>query len=180
VGLGLRTALEKKSRVAALFVPVMVAMLVVSAVRTVALARHPAYTFWNTASRIKEIIDGDPSSRRLLLAESGDQITLMTGQPSLCDDFGTVPLREEIQQQDPGWFAAWDGVIPATLAELHTRYHLQRVAVFPVSSDPGRFALLLYRLVPLSQPETGVLPHTTALKMYRRPQPSQSRKPQSG
>jgi hypothetical protein len=169
VGLGLRAALEKKSRYAAVWVPAVAAVLVLSTVRTVALLRHPTYTFWNAASRIKQIIDGDPSSRRLLLAESGDQITLMTGQPSLCDDFGAVPLRDEIRQQDPGWFATWDGVIPATLAELHTRYHLQRIAVFPVSSDPGRSALLLYRLVPPSQPETGVVLHTTTLKMYRRP-----------
>jgi hypothetical protein len=162
--------LEKRSRrYVALLMLVVIAMLVVSTSRSVALVQHPTYTFLKAANGMKQIIDRDPSVRRLLLAESGDQISLMTGQASICDDFGTVPLRDEVRQLDPGWFAAWDAVIPATLAELHTRYHLQRVAVFPVSSDPGRSVLLLYRLVPLSQPETGVLLHTTPLKMYRRP-----------
>jgi hypothetical protein len=170
VALGLRAALERESpRYSALLVALTVGMVLVFTGRTVALVRRPSYTFLNAAGSIKQIIDRDPSARRLLLAESGDQITLMTRQLSICDNFGTVPLSDEIRQQDPGWFATWDGVIPATLAELHTRYHLQRVAAFPVSGDPGRSALLLYRLVPLSQSETGVLLHTTPLKMYRRP-----------
>jgi hypothetical protein len=137
-------------------------------------ARPPsAYTFLNAAKSIKDIIDRDASPRRLLIAESGDQITLMTGQPSICDAFGVAPLREEIRQRDPGWFAAWDGVIPDTLAELHTRYHLQRVAAFPVASDPGRSVLLFYRLVPLTQPETGVLLRRPTMKFYHRPPASQ-------
>jgi hypothetical protein len=77
---------------------------------------------------MNDIISSDASPRRLLLAESGDQITLMTRQPSICDDFGVSPLREEIQERDPGWFATWDAVNPETLAELHTRYHLERVS----------------------------------------------------
>ena len=149
------------------------ALLLFFAIHTIALVRRPTYTFMNAAKSIKDIIDRDASPRQLLLAESGDQITLMTGQPSICDAFGVAPLREEIRQRDPGWFAAWDGVIPDTLAELHTRYHLQRVAAFPVSSDPGRSVLLFYRLVPLTQPETGVLMRRPTMKFYRRPPASQ-------
>lgn len=170
VALGLRAALHTTPPGYATWLVLPVAaVLLSSAIRTITLVSRPAYTFQNAAIGIKHIIDRDASSRRLLLAESGDQITLMTGQPSICDDFGATPLRDEIQQRDPGWFAAWDAINPETVAELHTRYHLQRVASFPVSSDPGRSVLLFYRLVPLSQPETGVLVRRSRLKLYRRP-----------
>jgi hypothetical protein len=170
VVLALRAALEATPprHVLWLVLPVAAALLFF-AIRTIALVSHPTYTFRNAANSIKDIIDRDPSPRRLLLAESGDQITLMTGQPSICDAFGATPLREEIRQRDPGWYAAWDAVNPEALAELHTRYHLQRFAAFPVSSDPGRSVLLFYRLVPLSEPETGVPLRRTTLKLYRRP-----------
>ncbi|HEX6494733.1 MAG TPA: hypothetical protein VF018_04570 [Acidobacteriaceae bacterium] len=168
--LGLNAAMEKTPRrYTSLLVLPVVALLGVSVIRTVALVRYPTYTFRNAANSITDIIARDPSSRRLLLAESGDQITLITGQPSICDAFGAAPLREEINQRGPGWYAAWDAVNPETLMELHTRYHLQRVAAFAVSSDPGRSVLLFYRLVPLSQPETGVLVRKGRLKFYRRP-----------
>jgi 4-amino-4-deoxy-L-arabinose transferase-like glycosyltransferase len=174
VALALRAAFEATPRRFSLWLVLPVAaVLLVFAIRAVGLVRHPAYTFLNAAKSVKDIIDREASPRRLLLAESGDQITLMTGQPSICDAFGVAPLREEIRQRDPGWFAAWDGVIPDTLAELHTRYHLQRVAAFPVASDPGRSVLLFYRLVPLTQPETGVLLRRPTMKFYRRPPASQ-------
>lgn len=170
VVLGLRAALEKGApRYAAWLVLPVVALLAISSVRTVMLVRHPTYTFLNAVKSIERIIDNDASSRRLLVAESGDQITLMTGILSIGDNYGATPLRDEIRERNPGWFAAWDAVNPETLAELHTRYHLQCVATFPVSSDPGRSVLLFYRLVPLSQPETGVLLRRTTLKLYRRP-----------
>jgi hypothetical protein len=171
VALGLRATIEKTPRrYASLLVLPIVVLLGISAIRMVALVRHPTYTFRNAANSITDIIARDPSSRHLLLADSGDQITLATGGVlSINDSYGASPLREEIRLRDPGWFAAWDAVNPETLVELHTRYHLQRVAVFPVSSDPGRFVLLFYHLVPLSQPETGVLVRNSRLKMYRRP-----------
>lgn len=145
------------------------AIVLFSAWQTLALVRHPTFTFSNMANRVTAMVDQSLSSSRLLVAESGDQITLMTGLPSICDDFGTIPLRDEIAKRNPGWFAAWDAVNPDTLAELHTRYHLERVAVFPVSGDRQRSALLLYRLVPLSQPDTGVILQETTLRLYRRP-----------
>jgi hypothetical protein len=170
LALALRAAFEATPPRHSLWLALPIAaLLLFFAVRTIALLRRPTYTFMNAAKSITDIIDRGPSSRRLLVAESGDQIMLMTGQPSICDAFGVAPLREEIRQRDPGWFAAWDGVIPDTLAELHTRYHLQRVATFAVSSDPGRSVLLFYRLVPLTQPETGILLRKPTMKFYRRP-----------
>jgi hypothetical protein len=170
LALALRAAFEATPRRHSLWLALPIAaLLLFFAVRAIALLRRPTYTFMNAAKSITDIIDRGPSSRRLLVAESGDQIMLMTGQPSICDAFGVAPLREEIRQRDPGWFAAWDGVIPDTLAELHTRYHLQRVATFAVSSDPGRSVLLFYRLVPLTQPETGILLRRPTMKFYRRP-----------
>ena len=174
VSLGVRTALERTPpRHAASLVFVVAASLLFFVIRSVSLLGHPTYSFMNAAVSITRIIANDPSSRPLLLAESGDQITLMTGQPSICDDFGATPLRDELALRDPGWFATFDAVNPETLAELHTRYHLQRITVLPVSGDPGRSVLLFYRLVPPSQAETGVLLRSSTLKLYRRP-PSSS------
>jgi 4-amino-4-deoxy-L-arabinose transferase-like glycosyltransferase len=170
VSLGVHAAFERTPpRYAASLVFVVAASLLFFVIRSVSLLRHPTYSFMNAAVSITSIVAHDPSSRPLLLAESGDQITLMTGQPSICDDFGATPLRDELRERDPGWFATFDAVNPETLAELHTRYHLQRVTVLPVSGDPGRAVLLFYRLVPPSQAETGVLLRSTTLKLYRRP-----------
>jgi hypothetical protein len=52
-------------------------------------ATHPEYTFVEAAERLTQYIDAHPNGNRLLVSISGDQITLATHLPTLCDDFGT-------------------------------------------------------------------------------------------
>ena len=148
----------------------LVAILIaVNAWSTVHIATHPQYTLQSAADSVARYIDQHPSGRRLLLSESGDQISLMTGLPAMGDDFGTIPLHEEIAALDPGWFAAWTTVDPKTLAEIHLRSHLQKVAAYEVMDDPRRNLLVLYRLVPLTVPEQGVVVKEPELQMQHRP-----------
>ena len=58
-------------------------------------ALHPEYTFVNAASTLTSYIDTHPNGKRLLVSISGDEITLITHLPTLCDDFGAqVPAVE--------------------------------------------------------------------------------------
>ncbi|MGO9776451.1 MAG: ArnT family glycosyltransferase, partial [Terracidiphilus sp.] len=51
-------------------------------------AAHPEYTFVDAAQRLTQYIDAHPNGKRLLVSSSGDEITLFTRLPALCDDFG--------------------------------------------------------------------------------------------
>ena len=51
---------------------------------------YPEYTFLNAARNLTRYIDAHPNGNRLLVSISGNDITLITGLPSLCDDFGTM------------------------------------------------------------------------------------------
>ncbi len=132
----------------------LVALLVVAfavvrnSVEMLRYALHPAYTWINTARSLTAYVDAHANGRRLLLATSGDQITLMTGLPAVCDDFGTDLPERRIRRAHPGWFAAWNDLDPAILAAIHRSYALRQVAVYPVMDDPERNRLVLFRLVP--------------------------------
>jgi 4-amino-4-deoxy-L-arabinose transferase-like glycosyltransferase len=112
-------------------------------------ARHPEYSFVRAARGITRYIDRHPNGNRLLLSISGDQISLITHLPAICDDFGTVDLPYRIHQYQPGWYAAWNEIDPGTLQDLRTQYSLEQVARFPALDDEDRDVLLLYKLHPL-------------------------------
>jgi len=112
-------------------------------------ARHPDYSLVSAAKGITSYIDRHPNGNRLLLSISGDEITLVTHLPAICDDFGTVDLPFRIHQYRPGWYAAWNEVDPETLVDLRTQYWLEEVARFPALDDDDRDVLILYKLHPL-------------------------------
>lgn len=112
-------------------------------------ATHPEYTFVNAASELTRFIDQHPGRNRLLLSISGNDIGLITGLPTICDDFGTLDLDERIKVYQPGWYAAWNEIDPGNLADLQTQYTLQRVASYHAYDDPDRNELILYRLDPI-------------------------------
>ena len=116
---------------------------------TAHFVRHPEYTLVRAARGVTRYIDRHPNGNRLLLSISGDQITLITHLPAICDDFGTVDLPYRIHQYQPGWYAAWNEIDPGTLEDLHTQYSLERVASFPALDDEDRDLLILYKLHPL-------------------------------
>jgi hypothetical protein len=111
--------------------------------------RHPEYTWVSAARQLTQYIDQHPNGNRLLLSISGDNITLVTHLPAICDDFGTWDLPLRIHHYQPGWYAAWNEIDPGTLLDLHTQYSLEQVAVFHAFDDPDRNQLVLYKLHPL-------------------------------
>ena len=117
--------------------------------QTLRYATHPTYTFINAAANLTSYIDTHPNGKRLLVSISGDEITLLTHLPSLCDDFGTTDLPEKIGEYQPGWYAAWNDLAPGTLEDLHTHFSVEQVAAFPALDDPERHVLVLFKLHPL-------------------------------
>jgi hypothetical protein len=121
----------------------------VNGARTLDYATHPQYTWVNAAAGLTRYIDMHPNGNRILLSVSGDEITLLTRLPGLCDDFGTMELPDKIEKYKPGWFASWNDLDPGTLADLHTHYSLEEAASFPAFDDKQRNLLILFKLRPL-------------------------------
>jgi hypothetical protein len=126
-----------------------VTVAILNAVQTVGYAVHPEYTYVRAAERLTHYIDEHPHGKRLLLSISGDEITMMTHLPSICDDFGTQDLVSKLAVYQPGWFATWNDLDPGTLEDLHSRFALEQVATFHALDDPDRNALVLFKLNPL-------------------------------
>jgi hypothetical protein len=116
---------------------------------TISYAAFPEYLFVTAARNLTRYIDQHPNGKRLLVSISGDQITMVTHLPSLCDDFGTQDLPDKLAAYQPGWYAAWNDLDPGTLADLHTHYSLEQVAQFRAFDDPERNVLVLFKLHPL-------------------------------
>lgn len=131
-------------------IAVVAAVALTGVFRITGYLRHPEYTFLNAARGVARTIDQHPGPHRLLLSISGDDIELITGLPTLCDDFGAWPLPERMRTYQPGWYAAWNEIDPKTLANIQTLDSLLPVASFPAFDDPDRNVLILYRLLPLA------------------------------
>ena len=145
-------------RLAAGFAVVALAAIIVSdAHQTLHYVRAPEYTFARAASEIHDIVAADHTHNSLVLSISGSNLSLMTGLPSICDDFGTMDLAVRVRAYQPGWYVTWNQVDDDKMDALSPLYHLRRVAAFPAMDDPERNLLILYRLDPAS-PDT---PHPT-------------------
>jgi hypothetical protein len=142
----------------------------VNGARTIAYAAHPEYTFANAAANLTHYIDTHPNGNRLLVSVSGDEITLLTHLPSLCDDFGTEDLPVKLAHYRPGWFASWNDLDPGTLEDLHTRYSVEQVATFPAFDHPERTRLVLFQLHPLPNGQVRD-PHDAGEPDLRQPLP---------
>lgn len=125
------------------------AAAVVNGVWTLSYALHPEYTFVQAANDLNRYIDQHPNGKHLMVSTSGDEITLASHLPTLCDDFGTEDLPTKLGHYKPGWFASWNDLDPGTLADLHTHYSLEQVATFRAFDDPERDRLVLFKLHPL-------------------------------
>ena len=132
-------------------VAVALAVLTVTDARqTFHYVRTPDYTFTTAAAQIHRIIAADRTHNPLVLSISGSDLSLMTGLPSICDDFGTMDLAVRVRAYHPGWYVAWNHIEDDKMEALAPIYHLQRVASFPAMDDPERNLLILYRLDPAS------------------------------
>jgi hypothetical protein len=140
--------------------------------------RAPQYTFTRAAEQLHRIIDADPSHNPLVLSISGSDLSLMTGLPSICDDFGTMELPQRVATYHPGWYVTWNEVDDDKMEALAPFYHLQRVAAFPAMDDPERNLLILYRL---DRPTPGALqprhhrtiPHLLQTRLGQQPSTTQ-------
>jgi hypothetical protein len=130
----------------------VVAMVSADARQTVEYVRTPTYCFEQAARELRDVVEADDTRNKghspLLLSISGSDISLMTGLPSICDDFGTMTLEERAAAYRPGWYATWNEVEDDKMDALSPLFHLVRVAAFQVFDDPERNLLILYRLDP--------------------------------
>ena len=127
---------------------VLAVLTITDARQTLHYVRTPDYTFTSAANQIHRIISADPTHNPLILSISGSNLSLMTGLPSICDDFGTMDLPVRIKAYHPGWYVTWNQVDDDKMDALSPLYHLQRIAAFPAMDDPERNLLILYRLDP--------------------------------
>ncbi|MEZ2348318.1 ArnT family glycosyltransferase [Terriglobus sp. RCC_193] len=113
---------------------------------TLSYVRHPEYTYQTAADRIERIVESDPTHSHTVLSISGSDLSLMTGLPSICDDFGTMDLEDRIAAYKPGWFVSWNSIEDDKMEALSKFYLLTRVAEFPAMDDPDRNVMIVYRL----------------------------------
>ena len=135
--------------VLAVIVSVLLAAVVLHDARqTLNIIRHPDYTLVDAADGIARVVRGNPARSPLILSISGSNLSLITGLPSVCDDFGTLELADRVKKYRPGWYAAWNQIEDDKMDALTPLYHPVRVASFPALDDPARNLLILYRLDP--------------------------------
>ncbi len=123
-----------------------------SARQTLHFVRHPEYTLVDAAREIHDYITADlqkdPRHNPLVLSISGSDLSLITGLPSICDDFGTLELDDRVKRYRPGWYVAWNQIDDDKMDAMTPFFHVQRVAAFPAMDDPDRNLMILYRLDP--------------------------------
>jgi hypothetical protein len=156
--------------------PLAVIVLGQGTFRMLAFVRHPEYTFQNAAEKVEEVVEAAPEHSHTVLSISGSDLSLMTGLPSICDDFGTMELEDRVAAYKPGWFVAWNYVEDDKMDALAKFYNLKRVAEFPAMDDPDRNVMIVYRL----DPKDGVKPRRkkpTRILPTGGESPTNSRKP---
>jgi hypothetical protein len=138
------------------------AVVIPDAVETIQFVRKPEYTLVqaakNLAGYIRQDQKTDPGHNPLILSISGSDISLITGLPSICDDFGTLELVDRVKKYKPGWYAAWNQVEDDKLDAMAPHLRLERVAAWPAMDDPDRNLLILYKLLPAESPQTNPPP----------------------
>ncbi len=156
VAMGIDSFRQAQSKAGALAASVGCAALVLAiavpdAVQQIRFLLHPTYAFEAAAQGIKKIVVADKTHSHLILSISGSDLTLMTGLPSIDDDFGTDDMDVRVKQYKPGWYAAWNDVEDDKADAITPMYQMKRVAAFPAYDDPDRNLLILYRLDPLTE-----------------------------
>ncbi len=123
--------------------------------QTVGFVLHPDYSWVAAAAEIDRVVEQEArrsGHSKMVLSISGADLSLMTGLPSICDDFGTMNLPDRIAAYKPGWFATWNEVEDDKMESLAPMYRLERAATVPAFDDPDRNVLILYRLDAVSTP----------------------------
>ncbi len=116
--------------------------------RILGFLSHRQYQFSNAAESIKAIVNADPSAHRLLLGSSGDQLSLMTGIPSINDGYSSEDLAQKLSRYQPGWYVGWNELDQDIVGSL-SAFRLDKVATYRVFDRDERNLLTLYRMVPV-------------------------------
>jgi hypothetical protein len=140
---------------------VALAIAVPDAAQQLDFVLHPTYEFEAAAQNIKRIVLADNTHSHLILSISGSDITLMTGLPSIDDDFGTMDLDVRARVYQPGWYVAWNDIEDDKMQDLAPNFHIERVATFAAMDDPERNQMILYRLDPVTNEAPKSAPSTT-------------------
>ncbi len=153
VALGIDNFRQARGRVetavaSTLVAAVTLAIAIPDALLQIDFVRNPTYQFEAAAHAIKRIVDSDPTHSHLILSISGSDLTLMTGLPSIDDDFGTLDLDQRVAKYHPGWYIAWNELDDDKADAITPLYRPVRVAAFPALDDPDRNLLIVYRLDP--------------------------------
>jgi hypothetical protein len=127
---------------------VTLAIVIPDAILQLDFIKRPTYQFEAAAQSIKRIVDADRTHSHLILSISGSDLTLMTGLPSIDDDFGTLDLDQRVARYHPGWYIAWNELDDDKADAITPLYRPVRVAAFPALDDPDRNLLIVYRLDP--------------------------------
>jgi hypothetical protein len=127
----------------------LVAITISAIVNVVSIRRfltHRDYAFCNAALSIRDIVRSHPEQKALILGVSGNQLSLMTGVPSINDGYGTEDMAEKVARFQPGWYVAWNDLVLKD-EDFLSGYSLEKMASFPAFDDDDRGALTLYKMV---------------------------------
>jgi hypothetical protein len=134
---------------------VLVCALALSAAANIAMVvqflSQRQYQFRDAANSIQSIVTGDPSQKQLILGVSGNQISLMTGIPSINDGYGTQDTAQNIARYRPGWYLVWNDIAQESQPVL-APFRLEEAASYPVFDDDERNKLILYKMTPRATP----------------------------
>jgi 4-amino-4-deoxy-L-arabinose transferase-like glycosyltransferase len=108
------------------------------------------YQFFSAARSIQAIVDANAAQPRLILGTSADQLSLMTGIPSINDSYTSEDLTSKVRADKPGWYLGWNDLDQDILDSL-SDWRLEEVAHYPVFDRTERDRLTLYRMVPLEE-----------------------------
>jgi hypothetical protein len=131
---------------AALLLVAIIVSVVLNVVTIGQFLTHRDYDFHNATLSIREIIRSHPEQKALILGVSGNQLSMMTGIPSINDGYGTEDMTEKVSRYQPGWYVAWNDVVFKDQGFL-AGYQLEKMGSYPAFDDDDRGALTLYRMV---------------------------------
>jgi 4-amino-4-deoxy-L-arabinose transferase-like glycosyltransferase len=135
----------------ALLAAVLVAAVVLNTAQVIGFLTHRQHQLEGAAKSIQAVIDSDPHGQRLLLGSSAAQLALMTGIPSINDEYSSQNLTQKAARYQPGWYVGWNDLDDDIVASL-SAYRLDQVATYHVFDHDDRNTLTLYRMVEVRNP----------------------------
>jgi 4-amino-4-deoxy-L-arabinose transferase-like glycosyltransferase len=141
---GLSQLQDRSSVAAVLLLTAMAASAAMSGVIIAKFVTHPTRQFYDAANSIRQIVRSDPEQNQLISGVSGSELSLMTGIPSINDDYGPPETASNATKAEPGWYLAWTGLSSDDIARF-SAFHLEKVAAYPVFDDLDRTPLILYK-----------------------------------